>query len=65
MAAGQSATQGRQGRLTLGGWSRRQVGLHSEQIPAPKMLLVLEQQKVLAKRGGPREEQFRCLEERA
>lgn len=33
-----------------------------EQIPAPETPLVLEEQKVLAKRGGLREEQLRGLE---
>lgn len=50
-----------QDRPTLGGWSWRQAGLHVEQIPAPKTLLVLEEQKVLAKRGCLREEQLWSL----
>lgn len=53
--------EGRAG-LTLGGWSWWQAGLHVKQIPAPETPLVLEEQKVLAKRGGLWEEQFRSLE---
>lgn len=53
---------GRQGRPTLGGRARRQAGLHVEQIPAPEALLVLQEQKVLAKRGSCRQEQLRGLE---
>lgn len=53
--------EGRAG-LTLGGWSWWQAGLHVQQIPAPETLLVLEEQKVLAKRGSLWEEQFRSLE---
>lgn len=55
---------GRQGRPTLGGRARRQAGLHVEQIPAPEALLVLQEQKVLAKRGSCRQEQLRGLEGR-
>lgn len=50
------------GQPTLGGWSWRQAGLHVEQIPASETLLVLEEQKVLPKRGSLWEEQFWSLE---
>lgn len=52
----------KRGRPTLRGWSWWQVGLHVEKIPAPETLLVLEEQKILAKRGGLREEQLWSLE---
>lgn len=66
MVLGMGRDAGCEGRagLTLGGWSWWQAGFYSEQIPAPETLLVLEEQKVLAKRGGLWEEQFRSLEGR-